>query len=54
MERVDEVFGWLDADGGKLDPSKCKVARTRIILLDHEVSSNGISPDPRKVEFLLL
>ena len=39
--------------GGQLNPSKCKVARMRIILLGHEVSSNGISPNPRKVEALL-
>ena len=49
VEKVNEVFGGLDADGGQLNPSKCKVARIRIILLGHEVSSNGILLDPRKV-----
>ena len=48
------MFGRLDADGGQLNSFKCKVVRTRIKLLVHKVSSNGISPDLRKVEALLL
>ena len=54
VERVDEVFGRLDRDGGQLNPSKCKIAREKVVLLGHEVSANGISPEPRKVEALLL
>lgn len=52
VERVDEVFGRLDRDGGQLNPSK--IARGKVVLLGHEVSANGISPEPRKVEALLL
>lgn len=53
VEKLNEVFQRMDDDGGQLNPSKCKIARARVILLGHEISENGISPDPSKVECLL-
>lgn len=37
VDKVDEVFGRLDRDGGQLNPSKSKVAWEKVILLGHEV-----------------
>ena len=31
-----------------------KIARSKLILLGHKVTANGIAPDPNKVESLLL
>ena len=41
VERVDEVFSRVDRDEGQLNPSKCKIARRKVVLLGHEVSVNG-------------
>ena len=39
---------------GNLILSKCKIAQNKVILLGHEISENGIAPDPSKVECLLM
>ena len=54
VQKVDQIFAKIDGDGGQLNPNKCKIAHSKIILLGHEVSANGIAPDPSKVESLLL
>ena len=53
-QKVDEVVKKIDQAGGQLNPGKCKLFKTKVILLGHEVSQNGISPDPTKVEALAL
>ena len=54
VHKLEEVFKRIDDDGGKLNPSKCKIAQNKVILLGHEISENGIAPDPSKVECLLM
>ena len=54
VHKLNEVFKRIDDDGGQLNPSKCKIVQARVILLGHEISENGIAPDPSKVECLLL
>ena len=53
VEKLDQIFAKIDGDGGQLNPNKCKIAHSKIILLGHEISANGIAPDPSKVECLL-
>ena len=54
VEKLDQIFATIDGDGEQLNPSKCKIAHSKINLLGNEVSANGIAPDPSKVEPLLL
>ena len=48
------MFRKMDEASGQLNPEKCKLAHSKVILLGHLVSENGIEADPRKVESLLL
>ena len=50
LQRLQGVFAKLDKAGLKLKPSKCEFFKTKITYLGHVVSSQGIEPDPKKVE----
>jgi len=49
LEHVKEVFKRLESANLKLKPSKCDFLKTEIKYLGHEISTNGIRPDPEKV-----
>lgn len=43
----------MDESGGQLNPRKCKLACSKIKVLGHGVSENGIEPDPKKIKALV-
>jgi len=49
LEALEEVFRRLRKANLKLKPSKCKIAQPRTINLGHEVSKDGIRPDPENI-----
>ncbi|MCO5589278.1 hypothetical protein L7F22_043244 [Adiantum nelumboides] len=53
-QSLDVVFKRIDDNGGQLNPSKCRIARARVVLLGHEINENVIAPDPAKLECLLM
>ncbi|MCO5547686.1 hypothetical protein L7F22_001137 [Adiantum nelumboides] len=53
-QSLDVVFKMIDDDWGQLNPSKRRIARARVVLLGHEISENGIAPNPAKMECLLI
>ncbi|MCO5596500.1 hypothetical protein L7F22_050563 [Adiantum nelumboides] len=53
-QSLDVVFKLIDDDGDQLNPSKCRIARARVVLLGHEISENGIALDRASVECLLM
>jgi hypothetical protein len=50
INELDEVLTRLGNAGLKLKPSKCDLFRERVIFLGHLVTSEGVKPDPAKVE----
>ena len=52
LEDLKEVFSRLIEAGILLKPSKCQFAVQQVEYLGHIVSSQGLSPDPRKIEKL--
>ena len=50
VSRLGVVFDCLRKAGLKLKPSKCKIARKSLKFLGHVVSSEGVSPDPEKLQ----
>ena len=52
-ERLEAVLMALDQAGLSLNPEKCTFAVEEIACLGHQVTSNGIRPDPSKLEAIL-
>ena len=50
MEHLRKVFARLRRVGLKLHPGKCRFARAKVVYLGHVVTSEGIGPNPEKVE----
>ena len=51
---LQTVFDRLQAEGLKLSPKKCEFFRREVPFLGHIASANGIAPDPKKVDKILL
>ena len=49
MERLELVFGRLNSEGLKLNPSKCRLIQLKTKLLGNVVSGQGIESDKDKV-----
>ena len=49
LERLDRVLTRLREHGLKLKPSKCCFLRARVTYVGHQLSANGVSPDPDKI-----
>ncbi len=49
LQHIEEVFSRLADAGLKLRLDKCKFAARKISYLGHEISSDGISPNPDRV-----
>lgn len=49
-ERLQKVMDRIEASGLKLNPEKCEFGKSRIEYLGHVISSDGISPNPKRVE----
>jgi hypothetical protein len=50
MERLNAVFRKIEASGMKLAPKKCRFLYGKVVYVGHEVSKEGIRPDPQKVD----
>ena len=50
LDRLHKVFSKLEEAGLKLQTSKCHFAQKVVRYLGHEVSADGIRPDPAKTE----
>ena len=50
LERLNAVFKNLERHNLKLNPSKCKFFKERVLYLGHVVSADGIQTDPSKIE----
>ena len=50
LDHLRQVFARLRRVGLKLHPGKCSFARQSVTYLGHVISSQGIAPDPKKVE----
>ena len=51
-ERLRGVLSRLKSTGVTLNPSKCLFAQKQVRFLGHLVSSEGIKPDPRRIQGL--
>lgn len=50
LERLDRVFARLAENGLKVKPAKCKLFKKEIRYLGYLVSSQGVQPEPDKIE----
>ena len=50
LEHLNDVFKRLRAAGLKLGQEKCSFCKSKLIFLGHTISSNGVVPDPAKIE----
>ena len=50
LVRLREIFNRLRSANLKLKPKKCAFVKPEVSFLGHVVSSEGIKPDPSKVE----
>ncbi len=50
LQHIESVLQRLASAGLKLRPDKCQFARKSLHYLGHVVDSNGISPDPAKID----
>ena len=50
LEKLSIVFDRLRTAGLKLKPSKCHFLQQKVQFLGHVVSSEGVTPDPSKIE----
>ena len=50
LRDLEEVFDRLIEANMQLKPSKCHFFRRQLIYLGHQVSAEGIQPDPKKVQ----
>ncbi|XP_023243879.1 uncharacterized protein LOC111641862 [Centruroides sculpturatus] len=53
LTRLEQIFQRLAAAGLKLKPKKCHFLQRQIKFLGHEVSDEGIRPDPDKINCVL-
>jgi len=49
LERLQQVFQRIQDTGLKLAPRKCRFFHERVVYVGHQVSSEGIAPDPDKI-----
>lgn len=49
LERLERVLTRLREHGLKLKPSKCCFLRAKVMYVGHQLSANGVSPDPDKI-----
>lgn len=49
LGQLDRVFIHLKEHGQKLKPTKCCFLRERVTYVGHQLSEDGVSPDPDKV-----
>lgn len=49
LERLSQVFKKIEAAGMKLAPKKCKFFHEKVVYVGHQVSREGVEPDPDKV-----
>ena len=49
LDRLDRVFARLKEHGLKFKPTKCCFLRERVTYVGHQLSADGVSPDPDKV-----
>ena len=52
LERLEAVFTRMRDAGLKLKPSKCSLFKNKLRYLGHMVGSEGIGPEPEKIEVL--
>ena len=52
LKDLKEVFIRLQEAGLHLKPSKCFICQKKLIYLGHEISAEGIAPDPKKIKAL--
>nr|KAG5707461.1 hypothetical protein BaRGS_011965 [Batillaria attramentaria] len=52
LERLKKVFQRLSEAGLKLAAKKCHLFQERVIYVGHQVSADGIAPDPEKTEVI--
>ena len=50
LRDLENVFKRLEEAGLTLKPSKCYICQKKLIYLGHEISAEGIGPDPNKVK----
>jgi hypothetical protein len=48
LERLEQVMQRINEAGLKLAPKKCRLFFERVVYVGHEVSKDGIAPDPEK------
>ena len=49
LQRLQDVFNWLQDAGLKLKPSRCELLQDEVYFLGHVVSADGVATDPDKV-----
>jgi len=54
LNRLEELFRRMRKYGLKFKPNKCKLFANRVVYLGYEVSGEGISTDPAKVDAVKL
>src|ERR1043165_9429447 len=52
LSRLEELFKRLRKASLKLKPSKCHILQTEVSFLGHQVSKDGITTDPTKIEMI--
>ena len=50
LQKLEEVFKWLQDARVKLKPTKCKLVQDEVYYLGHIVSAKDVATDPEKVE----
>ncbi|MEL6816551.1 MAG: reverse transcriptase domain-containing protein, partial [Cyanobacteria bacterium J06598_3] len=53
LATLREVFGRIRQANLKLKPQKCSLARRQVVFLGHQISADGVQPDPRNIEKVL-
>ena len=53
VDHLDQVLTHIDSVGLKLKPSKCVLFATKVSFLGHNLSKEGILPDPENVAKIL-
>ena len=50
LQHLQQIFEWLRKAGLTLKPKKLSFLQSQVIYLGHVISSDGISPDPSKIQ----
>ena len=53
IDRLRQVFDRIRTEGLKLSPSKCNFFKSKVKYVGHIVSTEGLQPDPAKIEKVL-